>query len=71
MTVDWDHRVYDQRYQPYPNLRSRANLPDGLIIELKLTPEQRRFAETIAQSLPLRPRRNSKYCTGLGALYGV
>lgn len=70
VTVDWGHTVYDQRYNPYPNLTRQANLPDGLIIELKLTPEHRAFAEAITQSLPLRPRRNSKYCTGVGALNG-
>lgn len=71
VTVDCDHRVYDQRYRAVPNLRSPANLPDGLIVELKLSPEHRLFSEELVQTLPLRPRRNSKYCTGVGALYGV
>lgn len=71
VTVDWGHTVFDQRYHAYPNLTGRANLPDCVIIELKLGPEHRTFADAITQSLPLRPRRNSKYCTGVGALHGV
>ena len=67
LTVDWNQRVYDQRFGAAPNLRRASNLPATLVVELKFALPDHSRAREIVQSLPLRLSRNSKYVLGVQA----
>ena len=68
LTVDWNQRVYDQRFRHAPNLVRAANTPDTLVVELKFDRSDRRLANQYAQGIPIRLSRNSKYVIGVQAI---
>jgi hypothetical protein len=68
LTIDWDQRVYDQRFCASPDMTHRANLPDTLVVELKFDRADRKIANRYAQGIPLRLSRNSKYIIGVQAI---
>jgi len=68
LTVDWNQQVYDQKLRSRPNLRSAANLPDTLVVELKFPVREYARASAMVQKLPLRLSRNSKYVIGVQAI---
>lgn len=67
-TVDVNHRVYDQRYKPHPNVAHPANMSRSIIVEVKCAREHSRLAEELMKGLPLVVSRNSKYCSGVRAV---
>lgn len=68
VTLDFDHRVYDQRYKPLPNTRRIANMGRSVIIEVKCARKHSHRAAELMKGLPLVVSRNSKYCSGLRAV---
>lgn len=65
VTIDSAQRVYDQRYKPVPNVSHKANIPESLVIEFKVSRSDREIASQIIQGLPIRVSRNSKYVVGV------
>ncbi len=70
VTLDTDQRVWDQRFKPYPNLIHPAPLVPTLILEVKFDPVDRRLAEDIMTTLPVRAGKSSKYVRGVLATLG-
>ncbi len=68
VTVDEDQQVYDQRFHASPNLTSRANLPDALIVEVKGDSDDYALVGRAIQGIPLRVGRHSKYVVGVQSI---
>jgi len=69
-TVDTGQAVWDQRFKPYPNFDHCANLPRTLVVEFKFTRNDRDYASSLLQGMPLRVSRHSKYINGVRAISG-
>lgn len=69
-TVDTKQAVWDQRFKSYPNYEHCANLPNSLVVEFKFNREDRDFASSVLQGMPLRVSRHSKYINGVRAVQG-
>jgi hypothetical protein len=69
-TLDWRQTVLDQRLEPRPNLRHRANLPDTLVMEIKFHRADHALGSEVAQETPIRVSRNSKYMIGVQSILG-
>lgn len=69
-TVDTQQAVWDQRFKPYPNFVHRANLPQTLVVEIKVDRQNRDLVSQVIQGLPLRVSRHSKYVTGVRMISG-
>jgi hypothetical protein len=67
-TLDWRQTVFDQRFAARPNLRSRANLPDSLIAEVKFSRNDYHLGSRAIEGMPIRVSRNSKYMVGVEAI---
>jgi hypothetical protein len=70
ITLDWRQSVFDQRLQPRPNLRRRANLPDSLVVEIKFSAADREIGQQMIQGIPIRASRNSKYAIAVQSILG-
>jgi len=68
VTVDGDQQVFDQRFHAAPNVRAAANLPEGLIVEVKADSDDYRRAGRAIQGIPLRVGRHSKYVVGVQSI---
>lgn len=65
ITLDYNQKFYDQRMTQRPNL-TRPNYPNNtLIIELKAPRTHAPTLDQIANTLPFRRTRNSKYSNSL------
>jgi SPX domain protein involved in polyphosphate accumulation len=71
VTVDWQQRVFDQRFSSIPNLCRPAQDLDRLVVEFKFSAQGRRRASDIIQGLPIRVSRNSKYVMGVQAVSAI
>lgn len=69
-TVDTRQAVWDQRFKPYPNFDHRANLPRTLVVEFKFARNDRNYASSLLQGMPLRVSRHSKYINGVRVISG-
>ena len=69
-TIDSQQAIYDQRYKPSPNFRSRSNIPKVLVLEFKFNRQDRIKASQILDGLPIRVSRNSKYIFGVSSIQG-
>jgi hypothetical protein len=69
-TLDWHQTVFDQRFAAHPNLRSPANLPDTLVVEIKFPREDNDLGARVVDGIPIRVSRNSKYMVGVEAILG-
>jgi hypothetical protein len=69
-TLDRRQTVYDQRFASRPNLRSSANLPDTLVVEIKFGRDDHAFGSRVVEGIPIRVSRNSKYMVGVEAILG-
>lgn len=65
VTVDYDERVYDERFFARPNLRGPAFVPGRVIVEVKAAATYREDVVRLVESLPLRIYPNSKYANGV------
>ena len=70
ITIDTKQAVWDQRFKPFPNLDHRANLPETLVLEVKIARKDHDLAAQILEGLPIRVSRNSKYVTGVRVISG-
>jgi VTC domain len=71
ITVDTNQTVWDQRYNGYPNLVNKTNIPKTLVVELKFDRKDQEYASEIIQGIPLRVSRNSKYIVGVRTMKGM
>jgi hypothetical protein len=69
-TIDTQQSAYDQRYKPYLNTKHQANIPRTMVLELKFSRQNRDYAASLIQGLPIRVSRNSKYVIGLRSAHG-
>ena len=70
VTLDRRQAVYDQRFDPHPNLTRRSNLPDTLVLEIKFSRSDRELGSDVMRGIPIRVSRNSKYVIGVQSLIG-
>ena len=70
VTLDTHQRVWDQRFKPWPNVQHPAPLVPTLIVEFKFDPADRKAAESIMATLPMRAGKSSKYVAGVLASIG-
>ena len=70
VTLDTHQRVWDQRFKPWPNLSHRAPLRPALIVEFKFDPVDRKLAQGIMATFPMRASKRSKYVAGVLACLG-
>lgn len=68
VTVDRRQAVYEQRFRSRPNLASRANLPDTLVVEVKFHRRDSQLGARVIQGIPIRVSRNSKYALGVQSM---
>ncbi len=66
VTLDRDLVVYDQRHGTTLNASRPSLIPDLAIIEIKTSRAHFQEAQQVAQGLPLRLSRCSKYCIAVG-----
>lgn len=69
-TLDFRQGVLDQRIRSRPNLRSRANLPDTLVVEIKFHRSDHDLGSRAIAGIPIRVSRNSKYTIGVQSILG-
>ena len=67
-TLDWRQAVFDQRFKARPNLARHANLPNTLVVEIKFQRENHVLGSRVAQGIPIRVSRNSKYMIGVRSI---
>lgn len=70
ITLDTQHRVYDQRTKSLPNLEKPAMRVPVSIVEIKFNRMDQLRAASIIQGIPIRVSRNSKYATGVASITG-
>ena len=70
ITIDTKAKVFDQRYKPMPNIRNSANIPTSIVVEFKFDRNDRQYASTIMQTLPIRVSRHSKYMNAVKSIHG-
>jgi len=68
ITVDRNQVVHDQRFDSFPNLDKKANLPDTVVIEVKFHRNDFELASDIMQSFPVRVSKHSKYINAVDAV---
>lgn len=68
VTLDFDQMVWDQRKNPRPNVRLKANLPETVVVECKFDRAQRKLATQVLNGLPIRVARHSKYMNAVSAI---
>lgn len=68
VTVDRSHFACDQRTADRPNLYGEGLVPSPLVIEIKLATADRGLASWVAQGIPARLARHSKYMVSLASL---
>jgi hypothetical protein len=68
ITVDRRQAVYEQRFRSRPNLGSRANMPDTLVVEVKFHRRDGQLGGCVIQGIPVRVSRNSKYAIGVQSM---
>ena len=68
ITVDRRQAVYEQRFRSRPNLVSRANLPDTLVVEVKFHRRHGQLGARVIEGIPVRVSRNSKYALGVQSM---
>ena len=70
LTLDYEHRVYDQRLSSYPNLQFRQPVLDKVVIEVKTDVEHSDNLAKILSYFPLRISQNSKFLDSMESILG-
>ena len=70
LTLDYEHRVYDQRLSSYPNLQFRQPVLDKVVIEVKTDVEHSDNLAKILSYFPLRITQNSKFLDSMESILG-
>lgn len=68
ITLDYEHRAYEQWSFTYPQLNIPLPIPDAVIVEFKAESHERDNLAEIINEFPLRPTKNSKYVNCLHPL---
>lgn len=61
LTIDTDHRCFDQWSKQNPNFSVPSVVPNPIVVEVKYAPEHEELGKFISDSIPLRYSRHSKY----------
>jgi len=65
LTIDYDHRVFDQRFSAKPNLSFSEPFHDSPIIEVKAPKDRYKIISEVLSSFPGNSSRFSKYMDGM------
>ena len=65
ITIDYNLKVFDQRFYNKPNISFQTPLPNRIIIEIKADNKEELNLEKITNHLPFRITQNSKYISGI------
>jgi len=68
LTVDRFQTVHDQRNKCFPEVSTKANLPETVVVEIKFDRNDHDLANNIMQTFPIRVSKHSKYMNALDAV---
>ena len=70
VTLDYSQVAFDQRHSSYPNLRLPLPPSNEIVIEFKVSAENRHRSARMISAFPLRMSKYSKYSRGVESLLG-
>lgn len=68
VTIDTNHKVYDQRFSDRINTTIKANIAQYIVVELKFHPELTEYVSAKIYDIPMRISRNSKYINSVNSI---
>ena len=68
LTIDYFHKVYDQRLSSRPNIHFQQPVLDKVVIEVKSDVENSQNLARILSFFPLRITQNSKFLDSMGSI---
>ena len=71
VTIDTNHKVYDQRLRSKINLSNKTLIQKYIIVEFKFDRNNSSVSKKMLGSLPFRISRNSKYINAVRSVSGI
>jgi hypothetical protein len=65
VTIDRSIRAFDQRWSSYVSRKKKIPLPDIVIVEFKLDPNDKPLLNSLIKDFPFRISKHSKYVTSV------